>query len=951
MTIHPASADPGRPCARAGIWLAIPALLVWFAGAQAGPLVPDWGLAAGTNLFGDFPEDLRECSAFALADAEPTMAARYGQALFFHDGRRLHGELVEIAEDTIVWQRPDAREPLRFPRAEVRCIDLALAEKPRAPATADSAPPTPVPATLKVAGVDWLFGQVTSPDGRDFILQLEDGTRVPLLRTQIEWIYFGPEPAPAAGFSRSPLDVAGWHSPAANGEVRGGILRVTGVHELGHEFAMPKRFEVAFELPAESEEGAWLWLQSDEPGTNFFTGSLEVRVSQGRILCQIDDVGPTFEIPPLPPGTIAGQGPVGYRVFYDGIERRIHVWRSGREIADWKLPLVNPENPQAPEKQIRRVCFSHVGLPLPPWGLEFNRLRVQPWNGVLPRPNGTDATHDLLTHGAAAPVAGTLESVTEKTLVFSGKAQPRAAGAFVEFPNNPFPLANAEARLLLGREGEFNVRRLEIRHGQMRGETAFAAVFQAPARSITSILFPSEKLPAQPSEDVLVFKNGDELAGHALSATLSGPVRWKLASGQEVEFVAEHITGLRLAARAEGGNPGMATAELRTGERLRGKLVSFDENHLRLQSDTLGPITLDRVQLARIYPNTNGQIDILDGARFPESWMPHASADTPAARNVMAATCPRWTYVDGTYLLRSFEDQSINTADAGIELRHTISPIFGRFEFRCELATPLGVSGLVLWLFQQKRDPEPALLADIAVTGTNLHINNADKPGDADAAGLDGIDPAKSRHLVRLFVDVTAATLDLFLDGKSAGHCDWKKARRKIGIPWTVSIQPVHDGSLPTILSHLWIGPWSGELPRPAPGAAVGTSLSNRDWLPGAPRAWHDGKWEIEGELGPMEFPDAKIVGFDFGTAPVEEQSAGRIRLRDGTTLNVDAWQYDGRELTAHHPFLGDLHVPAQAVAELIFSPASLSSPVVAPPPKQRPKDPATPSTPAKAKD
>jgi hypothetical protein len=40
--------------------------------------------------------------------------------LVFHDGRQLSGQIVSLSGDAIVWRRPDANEPMRFSRDEVR---------------------------------------------------------------------------------------------------------------------------------------------------------------------------------------------------------------------------------------------------------------------------------------------------------------------------------------------------------------------------------------------------------------------------------------------------------------------------------------------------------------------------------------------------------------------------------------------------------------------------------------------------------------------------------------------------------------------------------------------------------------------------------------------------------------------------------------------------------------
>jgi hypothetical protein len=60
----------------------------------------------------------------------------------------------------------------------------------------------------------------------------------------------------------------------------------------------------------------------------------------------------------------------------------------------------------------------------------------------------------------------------------------------------------------------------------------------------------------------------------------------------------------------------------------------------------------------------------------------------------------------------------------------------------------------------------------------------------------------------------------------------------------------------------------------------------------------------------------------DFGGVPDQPRPAARLRLADDTIVNVDSFQWDGREWTAHSATLGDLRLPTAAVRELIYDPA-----------------------------
>ena len=82
--------------------------------AQA-PLSPD------IIIFGDDAGHIQRLP-YHRATTDKIAAPVYSQTLVFRDGRELRGELVEMNQDAVVWQRPDASEALCFPRGEVRRI-------------------------------------------------------------------------------------------------------------------------------------------------------------------------------------------------------------------------------------------------------------------------------------------------------------------------------------------------------------------------------------------------------------------------------------------------------------------------------------------------------------------------------------------------------------------------------------------------------------------------------------------------------------------------------------------------------------------------------------------------------------------------------------------------------------------------------------------------------------
>ena len=796
----------------------------------------------------------------------------------------------------------------------------------------------PVPATLKLPGGDWLFGKVTSGDGENFSVRLDDGTPVAVTRPQIEWVQFGQAPAPAFGFSGTMLDMEGWLPQSAAMDLAGQTLTVKGTQWIGRSISPPKRFELSFELPEDSEEGTQLWLQPFGPMPNCYgPGTVEIRfgkkeISRNLFIDKFDQ-----QTSPLSKEAQQDKGPAKYRVFYDGGEKRIVVQRNGRLVGDWKFfdkkekdpPVVNAE---ARDFQFNVLAFDRDdrmnGIPVnrdqTPHFLKFNRLRFQPWDGTVPKEGDAEDGQDRLSDGEAALLSGKLEYVTETDLRLSGELRGIHDGAFIQFSNPPSGiLAGAEAKVTLGRKGEFIVRNLEIRDGKLHGETAFANALDLPLSALRTIAFPAPA-PAPAPVDLLVFKNGDELRGKALSAALGGPVRWRTSSGQEVEFQPARLAGLRLAGSTDAadGKPAESgvVVELRTGEKLRGKLMAFDEKQVRLQHPQLGPVAVDRSRLWRLFPNP--QFEGIDGARAPGGW---AWAYPPGGQKgdkTKSADSEPVVYLDGTYIARGQENSGSFSLTDLPGLQHEMKPALDRFELRVQATTP-GTDASNFVLVLEGKD-DTGLNAFFSYNQLQMMVMNSrfqPRRGWRNIPLDEKLGDSNTRRALRLFVDTKAGTCDVVVNGVHLVRLGQEASERLLKSQYTVRIAPYPGQEMPTILSNLWIGPWSGDLPQTTAADEGGTALANGDVVPRVPKAMHEGKFTIESELGDLDLPVEKALAVDFGGAIDEQRAAARIRLADGSAVNVDAFHWDGHELAAHSLVLGEVRLPAEAVHELIFDP------------------------------
>lgn len=125
-------------------------------------------LPAGVDFFGDPPATAPASDSDDADTPHPAQPPGYAHVVLFRDGRQLRGAISALENGVILWRRPDMSERIRIPAREVRRIIFKL--EPESPD--DSRQPSGVPATVQFAGNDWLYGQITSPNGRDFSLKV-----------------------------------------------------------------------------------------------------------------------------------------------------------------------------------------------------------------------------------------------------------------------------------------------------------------------------------------------------------------------------------------------------------------------------------------------------------------------------------------------------------------------------------------------------------------------------------------------------------------------------------------------------------------------------------------------------------------------------------------------------------------------------------------------------------
>ena len=894
------------------------------------------------NLFGDgLARELKGAKdatgEYGFFD-DPIRPAGYQHLLVFHDGRQLSGQIVSLSDDTIVWRRPDANEPMRFSRDEVRRLVFApsaninvLNRNLRLPDEKGDPPNKPAPATIKLPGTDWLFGEVTSKDGSVFEVKAGENSSFKIARSEVEWLYFAPFPATTAALSPNRLILESWLPNAAQADVAidNGTVEVRGVPYITRPILNARRIEVTFEIPAEAEESLRLWLQPQSMTPNSYSGGT-VNVQFGTKTISRTTVvnGLNTERISLPADLPKGSV-VNYRIFHDSDDSRLFVFRNGQRLGPWSADgdaRAQMFGGGSRAQPINYILFERV--PSQNATLKFNSVRVQPWNGLVPDDGAASQSEDLLSFAIGASLRGKLQSIAPAEIRINGRTCPRDAGTFLELQPTKGGLDDAAALLSFGVNGEVGAVALEIREGRVRCRTSFAPAFEMPVSALQTIVFSRRASKPQEVSDRLIFKNGNELVGTLLAAGTGQRLRWRMPSGQEIEYEWHRVAGVRRPVKnPPADSPETAVFEFRNGDCLSGQFIALDERHVRLTHDRLGELTLDRDQLWNLYPRRD--FAPVGAAAHPEAWLEvnPANSARPASTTKGQPALDDWIYLDGKFIPRS------DTANNGalrakvIEappLPETLKRYELRFDCTCARSgLPVGTVHLAA------QDGNAWIRANLY--GGQLrfyHQTRSNAGGNMNVRQVplaENTELRSTRASFRMFVDTERGTAALSLNGSKLMTTGERGKERVRGVGEKVQFY-IGGNGLPHVLSNVRIAPWNGEEPT---AGTVGptTVFANGDVSAGEPSAFSEGRFHLESEAGPLEVPAERIAAVRFRGEPSPARNAGRIRLHDGTVLNVESFRWDGSELTARGLNIGEFRLAASEIRELVFDPDEPGAP------------------------
>lgn len=904
-------------------------------------------LPIALNLFGDdmvvrvHPEDQAARLRMFFPDSVPSGDPAYGQVLLFQDGRQFRGRLVSMRDGEIFWKRPDAPEVLRFSQRGVRSIVLSSQTGDKdavGPAYRDDSAWMPVFPTVKLGGADWLFGDSIQTDGPNVRLYLEAGVAILIPRNQIEWIAYGSRPAPAYGYYGNPIDLTGWNglseSAAPLVDADGTMTMSDGW--LSRAIATPARFQISFQAPATSS-GQELWLQPFQNGPNSFSKGT------AKISFEAANIGHVLYVnkydekkTPIPFEANEGDF-VEYRVLYDAIKEHFYVIRNGVMLIDYPFrePIPDAETNTMP--LIPRISSVVFGAPnAMAKTAKITKLKVEPWDGMLPVDGAQTLASEMsdeITGGKGGPVRGIVESINDGEIFFSGVPRRMMNGELIRFPNNPAPMGNPQYRLVLGGQGEVSAADLRIEGEEIICRTSYAAEARFPIAAIHTVIFPVSP-PVTVPEEVLVFRNGDELAGALQKAATEGDIEWKMEGGQKAVFRRERIAGVRFAQRHQSSSK-LAALELRNGDRLFGEAVGMDLQRIVFRTSAFSPFQIDRKDMWRYYPDGGGTL--FDSTREVQPVVMSRAGGTVKMNASPSEKSRGWIILDGHFTTRGGASPRGGTQSSSY-LTAPLKRAEDRFELSF-LATRPGGGMPSLQMSLRGKSPNLVVgrqnqpFADISIAGVRVSVLSMPPKGERQPKfkqfDLSSKIPRQtSRVAIRLFVDSGRGTLDIYLNGLRCGDAGRTPEAPIAGIGDFLQITP-DAGS--EIISDLRITPWDGELP--ADGSEEQRLiLRNGDISVGGLGELQNGQISTESDIGPLTIPLERIETIDFGGWPDPPKCAARARLADGSVISFASYEWDGSRLAGKSAMFGSLEIAEGLLQEIIFDPLPMRFPQRLPP-------------------
>lgn len=782
--------------------------------------------------------------------AEPDPAG--DQILELTDGSQLHGKLVTLSKNEVVWQRADAKDPLIFAPPDVKRILLNPT-----PAAAEKK----ANATLKLQGSDWLVGELLEMNDGKFQMRIGTDSKIEIERAKTDWLVLTPPdllPPDTYDGPVGPMGLAGWDTAAETGgawDYADGALVSKGTTPISRLFdALPDKVDIQFTAGdgGTNNRGLTLWLQPGARTRGYAKGSCYLRFQAGNVTAnafngeQMKNFSANIE------EARDDKKITRYRLLHDRKEGRLIININGKQVADWDLPEI--KEPAVGSTFSWQPSYYSSNMA---WTL--SNLRIQPWDGN-PVPDATEEEKgkDLLKAPTTERKAGELQEITADVVKFSGAEVARKESLFLRLapPGDAEPPVGGVARVWLASRGEFDVSGIGFREGVLKVRTSFGGDLSLPSTTVRAIEFPHKPAIAPAAAlaeggDTIIFKNGDQLRGTLVAASHDKPLLWKPIKGDKpVEFASDRLAGVLLAARKDAPEVGGgAAACFHNGDWVSGTMLGLDKDSLHLGSPLSADLRITRSALRTLYfapvkdDGSTSEVPVWDGASQRDKWT--RGATVPGywggdQRRKDDKKISPWRYLDGAFTLLSASNR--NGYNNGPNLGRTFDTLPDKVEVGFDISTTKGSASYAIQLFFDENKPglmvqggwDSAYLYDMSPRKNGGAFNQPQQIDFGDKVGSDG-----NKRSFRFLGDRDTGRLWMYVNGHLVGQLNRKSGTENPKTGRGIAIIPQPMLSRVTI-SNLWVAPWSGALPE--------SPKSTKDSEAAAPKEANAGKDAKEDE-------------------------------------------------------------------------------------------------------